>query len=445
MTEPNTAANAETETIPSRDELIFLATHDLAARTKGRALRLEEFTETTTLGWVPANLGIGPLGHIVDGIPYGSSGDLRLKPDLDTRVRIDTIPGRTPLNLVFADLIELDGSPWESCSRSFLKRAIADLNEHGIDMTSSFEHEFVDMSAKAEPHPFSLQNYRNAEPLGTQLMATLHRAGLEPENWLPEYAENQFEITVRPTTPLASADRAILIRDIVRDLYEAHDRHASFAPVITPGGGGNGVHVHFGLYRADGENLLWDPSRPGRLSVLGGKFAAGIVKYAPDMAALFAPLFTSYDRLAPHNWSTARAFLGLQNREALLRICPTNELDGRDPSSQLHFEFRASDIGANPWLLLGIIIRAGLAGIDEDLDPAPVIEGEADLEGEHKDLAELPGDLANALDRFEASETVRGWFHENFVTTFGAVKREEIAQLKGLTPAKQCEVYTNVY
>ena len=66
---------------PNSDELIFVATTDIAARTKGRSMRLADFNERTSLGWVPANLGIGSLGHIVDDIPYGSTGDLRLKPD----------------------------------------------------------------------------------------------------------------------------------------------------------------------------------------------------------------------------------------------------------------------------------------------------------------------------------------------------------------------------
>ncbi|MFD2759199.1 glutamine synthetase family protein [Gulosibacter faecalis] len=441
MTTPTTAA-AEANDL---DELIFLATTDIAARTKGRAQRLADFDERTTLGWVPANLGIGPLGHIVDGIPYGSSGDLRLKPDLDSRVRIDTVPGRTPLNLVFSDIIETDGTPWESCARTFLKNAIADLREHGFTTRSAFEHEFVDLSATTEPHPFSLRGFRNIEPIGSQLVTTLERAGLEPDTWLPEYAEHQYEITVKPTDALAAADRAILVRDIVTDLFAANGRHASFAPVVRPGAGGNGVHVHFGLNDLDGETVVWDDTRPGRLSETAAKFAAGIVKYAPAMTALFAPLVTSYVRLAPHNWSTARAFLGLQNREALLRICPTNELDGRDPKPQLHFEFRGSDIGANPWLLLGLIIRAGLAGIDEDLAPADIVVGELDLDGEHAGLAQLPGSLEEALVALEENETVRSWLAPNWLATFLAVKRDEIASLRDKTPAEQCEAYTNVY
>ncbi|MDJ1371567.1 type I glutamate--ammonia ligase [Gulosibacter molinativorax] len=427
------------------DELIFLATTDISARTKGRAVPAEDFRDDTTVGWVPANLGIGSLGHIVDDIPYGSSGDLRLKPDLDARYRIDGVPGRTPLNIVFSDIINTDGTPWESCSRNFLREAIADLGRHGLEMSAAFEHEFVDLSATTEPHPFSLQSFRAADPIGAELVTILRRAGLEPENWLPEYAEHQYEITVKPSDPMRAADRAILVRDVVYDLYQAHGRHASFSPVVRPGAGGSGVHVHMGITHDDGSPALWDAAAPGRVSELGAKFAAGIVKYAPEFTALFAPLVTSYDRLAPHNWSTARAFFGLQNREALLRICPTNELNGRDPSKQLHFEFRGSDIGANPWLLLGVLIRAGLAGIDEDLEPAEVIEGELDLDGKHRDLKRLPESLEGALDALEASDAIRRWFVPNWITTFLAVKREEVAQLRDKTPAEVCEVYANVY
>lgn len=428
------------------DELVFLATSDLAARTKGRALRAAEFGPDTTLGWVPANLGIGPLGHIVDGIPYGASGDLRLKPDHASRTRVEGVPGRPPLNLVFADIVETDGTPWEACARTFLKDAVAELaRDFGITVTSAFEHEFVEMSAATEAHPFSLQDFRNAEPVGSQLVDVLHRAGVEPENWLPEYAPHQFEITVKPADPVTAADRAVLVRDIVRDVYEAHGRRVSFAPTTHPGSGGNGVHVHFGLYGPNGETLAFDPTRDGRVSELAGRFAAGIIKHAPAMTALFAPLVTSYDRLAPHNWSTASAFLGLQNREALVRVCPTNEIDGRDPARQLHFEFRGSDIGANPWLLLGMILRAGIEGLRGNLDPAPVIHGEVDVDGEHRSLTRLPGSLPDAIDALLADDTVRGWFAPNLIETFVAIKRDELQQLEGLSPEEICEAYTRVY
>lgn len=434
------------ETDSALDELIFIATTDIAARTKGRSMRLADFDEDTSLGWVPANLGIGSLGHIVDNIPYGSTGDLRLKPDHSSLTRVDGIPGRPPLNIVFADLINTDGSSWESCPRTFLRTAVEQLrDEFGITTRCSFEHEFVDMSAKGDHHPFSLQAFRNAEPIGSTLMTVLHRAGLEPETWLPEYGRHQYEITVAPTDPVAAADRAILVRDIVHDLFAAHGREATFAPVVAPGETGNGVHVHFGLDDEDGNTLVFDASRPGRISQRAGSFAAGIIRHGPAMAALFAPLATSYLRLAPHNWSTARAFLGLQNREALLRICPTNESDGRDPSGQLHFEFRGGDIGANPWILLGTILRAGMQGLRESLETPEIVEGELDLDGTHAGLARLPRDLAEAMDVLRGDEIVSGWFSPALLATYEAIKRDEFASVQTKSLAEQCEVYTRVY
>lgn len=428
------------------DELIFIATSDIAARTKGRSMRLADFNENTSIGWVPANLGIGPLGHIVDNIPFGSSGDLRLLPDHDAVYRIDGVPDKPAFTVAFADLVETNGTPWEACPRTFLRNALQELrDDYGITSNATFEHEFVDLSATEDSHPFSFQSFRRLEPIGTQLMSILHHAGLQPENWLPEYAKHQYEVTVKPTDPVTAGDRAVLLREIVYELFDAHGREASFAPVVAPGSGGNGVHVHFSLNNLDGETLTFDPNRPGRLSELAGRFAAGIIKYAPALTALFAPLVTSYERLAPNNWSTARSFLGLQNREALLRICPTNEIAGRDPAPQLHFEFRASDIGANPWLLLGVIYRAGLQGLRENLDPEEVIVGDLDLEGEHRRLTQLPRSLNEALDLLKSNDVIRSWFPASFLETFIAVKHDENVFVQGRSLAEQCEVYSRVY
>lgn len=429
------------------DELVFLATSDLTAITKGRAMRRADFGKDSSLGWVPANFGIGPLGHIVEGIPYGSAGDLRLKPDHSSVTRIDGIPGQPAVTIAFADLVEVDGAPWQNCPRGFLRTALNDLREEfGLTFEAAFEHEFVEISAQGNPtHPFSLEAFRAAEPIGSAIMGTFDRAGMDPECWLPEYAPHQYEVTVGRTNALAAADRAILVRDTVRAHYAARDRKVSFSPVLTPGGSGTGVHVHFGIDDLAGKSLVFDEDRPGRISELAGRFAAGIVHHAPAMTALFAPLVISYSRLVPHNWSSARAFLGLQNREALLRITPTNEIDGRDPKSQLHFEFRGGDIGANPWLLLGIILRAGLEGLRAGLEPADVVEGELDLDGEHADTTVLPADLGAAIDALLEDKVVCSWFSPEFLQTFEAIKRNEIEQLEGLTPEERCKVYSNVY
>ena len=198
---------------------------------------------------VPANLGIGPFGHIVADNVFGSVGDLRLIPDPRTRCRIAGVPGRPPLTVMLADTTTTDGTLWDSCPRGFARRALADLeSEFGLRVLASFEHEFIMTSPNGPADaPFSLQALRRGEPLGTDLMRVLKGASLEPEMWLPEYGAHQWEVPLAPADGLTAADRAILVRDIVRDMVHARGGAASFAPLIDPDGSGSGVHVHLSL------------------------------------------------------------------------------------------------------------------------------------------------------------------------------------------------------
>lgn len=426
--------------------LTFVATSDLTAVTKGRSLPSAHLKEGSTTGWVPANIGIGAGGHIADKIPFGATGDLRLRPDPEAAYPITGVPGKPDTTVVFADVITTSGEPWGCCPRTFLRETVKALeSEFGVTVRASFEHEFMDRDGADAHHPFSWRSFRAAEPLGSQVVTAMEAAGLEPENWLPEYGKHQYEVTMRPSDPVSAADRAIVVRDLVRDVFAAAGHRASFTPMLSPGEAGNGVHVHFSLSDDEGCNVFFDPNRPGRLSELGGRFAAGILDRSRSLAALFAPLSASYLRLRPNQWASAGIFLGLHNREALLRLCPTVEIDGRDPEPQLHFEFRGGDVGANPWLLLGSVLRAGLEGLRQEAPPAQLREGEVDLRDSADDIPEFPHSLEEALELFAADEEVRGWFDPDLVETYLRIKREELDEVASLSDTETCEWYARVY
>ncbi|WP_256839792.1 glutamine synthetase family protein [Ornithinimicrobium faecis] len=422
--------------------LTFVATSDLTGLTKGRVVPTDSMSTGTTTGWVPANFGIGVDGHIVEDIPFDSSGDLRLLPDPEAIHQIRGVPGKPDLSVAIANVVHTDGSPWSCCTRTILRGVVDSLREEfGLSSEVAFEHEFFDRDGDTPHHPFSWRNFRAAEPIGSHLVTAVQDSGLQLENWLPEYGIHQFEVVIERADPVTAADRALLLRDLVRDVFAAFERRASFTPMLAPGETGAGVHVHFSLQAADGSNPLFDADRPGRLSELGGRFAAGILKYAPSLAAIFAPLAISYDRLKPHNWSAAGVFLGVENREALLRICPTIEIDGQDPEPQLHFEFRAADVGANPWLLLAVVLRAGLQGLRENLEPAEVVVGEP----QRDQITALPGNLTDALAAFEQDPAMRSWLGDDLVDTYLAVKRVELATTSELSEQEQCDWYADIY
>ena len=429
------------------DSTVFVATCDLAGLTRGRAVPGGELDAVLRrgVGWVPANLALTGFGTIAEDNAFGSTGDLRLLPDPATSVTIPADGGHPAVRVVLADQVLPDGEPWACDPRGVARAALADLRDRfGLDVVASFEHEFM-LTGTDGTAPFSFARHRGAEPFGTDLVALLDQAGLEPETWLPEYGENQFEITLAPTSALAAADRAVLLKELVRDLARRHDRHVTFAPLRDPAGSGNGVHVHLSLVDAGtGRPVLFDDRRPGRLAEVGARFAGGILAHARALTALTAPSPSSFLRLQPHRWSVGGVFLAERNREALLRICPTSTVGGGDPGQQLNLEYRAADATANPWLVLGALVRAGLAGLSGD-DPLPRVWPEDTTERQLGDLPALPADLPEALDELEKDTVLRGWFPPELLRTHLDVKRAELAAVAGLSPAEVCRRVADVH
>ncbi|MFC9239997.1 glutamine synthetase [Streptomyces decoyicus] len=424
----------------------FVATCDLAGQVRGRAMPSDDQAGVlrTGTGWVPANLAISSFGAIAPGHVFGSTGDLRLVPDPATGVDIPADGNRPGMRLYLADQTLPDGEPWPCCPRTFLRHALEELRERtGLEVTASVEHEFM-LGGLPRSHPFALQRLRDAEPFGSDLVRLLGQAGLEPENWLPEFGDGQFEITVRPSDALTAADRAVLLRELVHDLARRRGLPVTFAPIPDPAGVGNGVHIHLSLRDAAGRPVLHDPARPGGLSALGARFSAGILRHARALTAWTAPSPVSFLRLTPDRWSTGGVFLAERNREALLRICPTSRIGGGDPATQFNLEYRAADSTANPWLVLAVLVRAGLEGLTRGYDE-PVVWPEDTKESDLAEVAALPRSLEEALAALEADDIVRSWFDPRLLATQLSVKRYELAQLEGLDNEARARKVSDVY
>ncbi len=437
-----------TEPLP----LAAIVTTDLAAVTRGRPVpadRLEKYA-AAGVGWVPANLCLTPFNTIADPNPWGSTGDLRIVPDLEARYRTLATGAATPFDMVMGDIVELDGTPWEGCPRTRLREALADLEAAtGLTMLATFEQELQLTGEGPAAHAFSFEALRRADPFAPTLHAALGEAGVEPEMVLAEYGAHQFEITHAPAPALAAADRAVAIREITREVARLIGRRASFSPKPDPDGVGNGVHIHFSFLGDDGAPATYDPAGPGRLSPVAGSFAAGVLRHLPGITALTAASVPSYLRLKPHNWSASYTWLAERDREATLRICPTVTIGGRDPAKQFNLEFRAADATANPYLSLAAIVRAGLAGVRRSLPTPPLVTGDPSVMSE-ADLAErglvrLPQSLDAALAAMEADREVLSWFSPAFVESFTQVKRAEIAHLDGMPMADVCALYRTLF
>jgi glutamine synthetase len=438
-------------------ELVNLVCCDLGAIVRGRSVLAAELGVhlDVGVGWVPANHSLTPFGPLAESTPFGATGDLRLLPDPDTHIRIEGSASAGPLELVLCDIVEIDGSPWECCPRRFLRDALEDLrSELGACLVASFEHEFqllADSPSEAEPPapPFSLEAQRRVEPFAAEVMGALLEAGVQPERFFSEFAPRQFEIPVQAVEGLAGADRAVVLKAVVRELARRHGLRASFAPLLDPAGPGNGVHIHLNLLDPGGEPLLYDPARPACLSELGGSFAAGILRHAGALSALTAPSPPSAVRLTPHRWGAGAVCVGQQNREALLRIPPLVALGGGEPARQQRLEYRAADATANPYLALGAILRAGLEGVRAGLPAPPILDRDpAQLdaaEASRFGVGALPASLDASLGALAEDAVARGWMSPTMYEAYVGVKRAEIAWVTDLDLGEVCRRYGAIY
>jgi glutamine synthetase len=436
----------------SAEDLVALVCCDLGAIVRGRSLFASELGERLALGvsWVPANHALTPLGALADPSPFDSTGDLRLLPDPDTRIRVAGREEGRPLELVLCDIVETDGKPWECCPRRFLRDALRELEQQlDIRVSASFEHEFQLELEEPPALPFSLEAQRRAEPFATNVMRALVEAGVQPERFFAEFAAHQFEIPVQAAGGIASADRSVILREVVREVARREGSRASFVPLRDPAEAGNGVHIHLNLIDAAGASMLYDAHRPACLSELGGRFAAGILRHARALSALTAASPVSAARLQPHRWSAGAVCLAAQNREALLRIPPLVSLGGADPASQMRLEYRGADASANPYLALGAVIHAGLDGLRAELPAPPILEGDpaqlSGAEAERYGVGALPGSLSDALQALAEDDAARAWLGPLLYEAYVSVKRSELAAVSDLDLAERCARYAAVY
>lgn len=426
---PNLFAEKHTE------KLIFAAVCDWAGLVRGKAFPEADLDARLAkgMGYTHSNIMMSCFGPILT-TPFGTSGDLVVRPDPAVRVEVDLGNGAAE-RFYLADLQNTNGTPWECCPRDFLRRAIAALARYGLTLTAAFEQEFVYTGIEARPgDSYALAAYRRQGSFGEALMAALRQAGLRPDSFMAEYGPCQFEVTVGPEFALRAADGAVIMREISRAVACSVGHRAIFAPMLEPSGTGNGTHIHMSLSDRSGP-ITYDPSAPYHVAERAAPFFAGILTHLPALTALTAPSVASYLRLTPNRWAPVHANFEMQDRGAAMRVAPIFATAYEAVERQFNIEYRVADATASPYLALGALIFAGVAGLDAGLAlPAPGVQAQT-----------LPRNLAEALDALAANSAAKSWFSETAMNAYLAFKRAEITYLDAKSPAEICALYADIY
>jgi glutamine synthetase len=161
---------------------------------------------------------------------------------------------------------------------------------------------------------------------------------------------------------------------------------------------GSSSHVHASLWDSDGQSpLFYDPDAEFGMSLLMRRYVAGQLKYARDITYFLAPYINSYKRFQAGTFAPTRAVWSRDNRTAGFRLCG-------EGSKAIRIECRIGGADLNPYLAFAALIAAGLAGIDEELEPGAPYDGDA-YTGDS--LPEVPKTLREATAALDGSRMLR--------------------------------------
>lgn len=353
-------------------------------------------------------------GERVDGsslFPFVQAGrsDLYVVPRYKTAF-VNPFAEYPTLDLLCA-FMDRDGQPFDSSPQHILHKAHKVFQEKtGLVMEAMGELEYY-VIAPEEPlfKVADQRGYHEAEPfnkfttLRIEAMRMIAECGGKIKYGHSEvgnFTDNgkiyeQNEIEFLPTNIEDAADQLVVAKWIMRQLAYKYGVDLTFAPKITVGKAGSGLHVHCRFTR-DGKSVMLQDAAldaaknealPNKeLSDEARKAIAGFMMAGTSLPAFGNPHPLSFMRLVPHQEAPTSLCWSFSNRSALVRVPlgwtkkmemaarvnPLEQPVGHSFGNKQTFEWRASDGFADTYLLMAALCCAARHGIEcpEALDVA---------------------------------------------------------------------------
>ena len=186
------------------------------------------------------------------------------------------------------------------------------------------------------------------------------------------YEQNEIEFLV--TDVEEAANQLIIAKWIIRQLAYEYGLDVTFAPKITVGKAGSGLHIHTQITKNGVNQYVKD----GVLSETARKAIAGYMQCAASLTAFGNANPTSYFRLVPHQEAPTSICWGDRNRSVLVRVplgwlskgdmvADANPMEKPNPvdgSFKQTVEFRCPDGSADIYLLLAGLVVAARCGFE---------------------------------------------------------------------------------
>jgi len=351
--------------------------------------------------------GIAFDGSSIEGFARIEESDMLLKPNPETfSVLPWTLENDIKIGKIVCDVYLDENTPFEGDPRFRLKKVLKEAASNGYFMQNGVEEEFFLFKLKDGNPSTELVSKGSyfemlPEDVGEKTRALIAKAleemGFEIETSHHEVSPSQHEIDFKYADPVTTADRIITFKIAAKTIALINGLYATFMPKPLFGVNGSGAHTNISLIDENGNNLFFDKNEEFELSHIARYFIGGIFKHIDAITAIANPTVNSYKRIVPGFEAPVYVSWAVKNRSALIRIPQANEKTKR-------IEFRSPDPTANPYLLFAVILKAGLDGINNKIDP---------------------GEPANEVNIFEENEKFPNKFR-----TLPATLKEAIEALK---------------
>ncbi|MBU2573361.1 MAG: glutamine synthetase family protein [Elusimicrobia bacterium] len=332
-------------------------------------------------------------GERVDGSSLfknidASSSDLYVAPRYKTAF-VNPF-SRVPALEILCSFYTPDGRPFINSPAEILRRASAELlKTSGFEFHALGELEYYVISPKNPLYPISAQKgyhesypFAKWEELRTEAMAAIAEAGGKIKYGHSEVGfiragdseMSQHEIEFLPEPAADAADQLAVAKWLLSSIGYKYGVTLSFAPKISIGHAGSGLHVHAALVK-NGRNAMIEK---GALSVHAKKIIAGFLELSKSLTAFGNTVPTSYFRLVPHQEAPISVCWGYRDRSALVRIPlgwlnargmikdanPRTAKDAAETEHRQTVEFRSADGSANIHLFMAGLCVAARRGFE---------------------------------------------------------------------------------
>ncbi|KAL0229126.1 hypothetical protein GEMRC1_013746 [Eukaryota sp. GEM-RC1] len=337
----------------------------LFATLKDNSPRIMEESMSNYDGALHGNLGVD--GSSVPGYASVNHSDVSICPDNAT-LRLFNYAGDCTGLAISTVIDPKTKKPHAGDPRSILINVIKKAEEMGFTADAFSELEFFVLK---DGQPQDQAGYLEGKPKdkgGPYRKAFANLAkdmGIKVKRIHHECAGGQNEMEFQLTDMLYNADSTLLGMWISALVASEMDLEVEYDPKPYQNEAGNGLHMHLLLKDLDGNNVMYDANDSEGLSVTARKFIAGLLKYSPEVTAVFGRKHSTFERLVPGHEAPVYQTWDFSNRTALVRV----PYVPHDAAQKQRVEFRAGDASGSFYLLAAAIYLAGLKGIEEDLEP----------------------------------------------------------------------------